>query len=367
MRTSLVETIQRNEQTTRGVTLGRLMQCLGGARGDQMKALSRAASFHNTPQISEILRNAVAAGSASDATWASPLVIAAPIGSELVKMLRATDIIQMLLDLGARRVGFNIKFPRINIGASVGWVRAGGPAPVSALSLDTVSLSFAKTGGIVVTTDEVMRSDSIDTATSLAADMTASLAAFRNRQFLDPDFAGVADESPPSLTFGLPQLASTGTSIDALTDDAGRAMAQLTDNGVPLKRAVWIMNERLATYIAQLRTTTKAFAFPTMGPNGGTWFGLPCLTSSALVEKSSPTECAFVLIELDSIAIAQDDNPRIDLSKSATLELDTAPTGGATAKVSLFQLGFVAIRAILFCNWVRRRDIGISVVRGVNI
>jgi hypothetical protein len=144
-------------------------------------------------------------------------------------------------------------------------------------------------------------------------------------------------------------------------------MNQLTDGGVPLVNAVWVMSERLAGYISRLRTTTKALAFPTMSAKGGTWFGLDVLTSGAEIESSSPTESFFVLLDVGSVAIAQDDAPLIDVTKETSLQMLTDPSTGATTNVSLWQQGLIAVRALMAVNFLRRRDVAFATVRSINI
>lgn len=354
---------------TPGLTLGRLIQALAVGRGDLIRARAFAEeNYKGMPWMSDLItRSSVAAGSTSDALWAQPIALPSPLGTELVKLLYPTDILLQLLARGARRLPFNCLFPRVNTGASSSWVAAGKPEPVSKDSLDTANFGITKTGGIQILTSELARSPLLDSASMVAADMVESLAKFRNRSAFDPDFAGVFQESPASLTYGLSQIQSSGTSIDNLSDDAGRAMNQLTDGGVPLVNAVWVMSERLAGYISRLRTTTKALAFPTMSAKGGTWFGLDVLTSGAEVESSSPSESFFVLLDVGSVAIAQDDTPLINVTKETSLQMLTDPSTGATTNVSLWQQGLIAVRALVATKFLRRRDVAFAIVRGINI
>ena len=357
---------KEQQQKTIGLNLGRAIQCLVVGRGDPMKACAFANQHFKMPWLDDFLTKAsVDPGTTTDATWAAPIALPTPLSSELVRLLYPVDVISQLLARGANGC-HSISFSRVNVGTSAA-VAAGKPVPVSRQSLDTISLGIFKSAGIVVLTQELARSTFLDVATTISQDMTESLAKFRNTAAFDPDHAGVIGESPSSLTYGPNQIQSSGTSIDNLSDDAGVAMDQLTTAGVPLTNAVWVMSERLAGYISRLRTTTKALAFPTMSAKGGTWFGLDVLTSGAEIESNSPTEFFFTLLDVGSVAIAQDDTPVLDISKSGSMQLLDNPATGATSNVSLWQMNLIAVRAVMAANFIRRRDVAVAIVRGINL
>jgi HK97 family phage major capsid protein len=360
---------KEQQQKTIGLNFGRAIKCLAVGRGDPGRAMAFAEQHNFKMSWLEtfLTKASIPAGTTSDATWAGPIALPTPLSTELVKLLYPIDVISQLLALGARRVPFNILFPRVNVGTSAAWAAPGNPVPVSKQSLDTISLGIYKTAGIVVLTQELARSTFLDVATTISADMVESLAKFRNTAAFNPDNAGVPLESPSSLNFGLDQIQSSGTTIAALTADAGMAMDQLTTNGVPLTNAVWVMSERLGGYISRLRTTTGASAFPTMSAKGGEWFGLPVLTSGAEIESNSPTESFFTLLDVGSIAIAQDDTPVLDVSKSGSMQLLDNPSTGATSNVSLWQMNLIAVRAVMAANFIRRRDVAVAIVRGINL
>jgi HK97 family phage major capsid protein len=352
-----------------GFNLGRTIQALAMGRGDLIKSRNYAQEhFKDMPWMEGFFtKAAINPGTTGDVTWAAPIALPTPLGAELVRLLYPTDLLLQLLARGARRLPFNCLFPRTNVGASTGWVASNKPTPATRQTLDTLSLGIYKTQGITVLTQELARSTLLDVASAIGLDMAQSLAAFRNKAAFDPDSPGVIGESPQSLTWGLNQIQSSGVTIAALTADAGIAMRQLTDAGVPLANAVWVTSERLAAHISLLRTTTGAAAFPTVSATGGEWFGLPMLTSGAEIESNSPSETFFTLLDCGSVAIAQDDQPTLDIAKSATMQLVDNPQTGATSVVSLWQMNLLAVRATMPVSFIRRRDVAVAIVRGVNI
>ena len=47
---------------------------------------------------------------------------------------------------------------------------------------------------------------------------------------------------------------------------------------------------------------------------------------------------------------------RLDVSRHATLQMETVPSAGPQNMVSLYQVGGVALRGILESNWYARAD-----------
>jgi hypothetical protein len=104
--------------------------------------------------------------------------------------------------------------------------------------------------------------------------------------------------------------------------------------------------------------------FPGIGMNGGTFEGMPAIVS----EYAGPL---LILVNASDIYLADEGGIQIDLSREASLQMDTAPTQNsttptATAMVSMFQTNSVAFRAERTINWARRRPTSVAYLTGVN-
>ena len=69
--------------------------------------------------------------------------------------------------------------------------------------------------------------------------------------------------------------------------------------------------------------------------------------------------------------LADDGGVAVDMSREASLEMQSAPTHDSTTPtpvelVSMFQTNSVAIRAERWINWKRRRTAAVAVISGVN-
>ncbi|EPN26521.1 peptidase U35, phage prohead HK97, partial [Pseudomonas syringae pv. actinidiae ICMP 19096] len=63
----------------------------------------------------------------------------------------------------------------------------------------------------------------------------------------------------------------------------------------------------------------------------------------------------LILAKASEILLADDGGVTIDVSREASLQMDSAPGSGSQELVSLWQNNMVALRAERFINWKRRR------------
>ena len=106
----------------------------------------------STPEVALYLKAAVAPGTATDATWASPLVNQ-NIAKDFIELLRPATILGKIP--GLRIVPFNTKVPSQSAGGTYGWVGESKPKPVTKLAFASTSLGYAKAAGIIVLTQRV--------------------------------------------------------------------------------------------------------------------------------------------------------------------------------------------------------------------
>ena len=255
---------------------GRYVQALAMARGNignAVVALDRwrlaaprirvaLEAMLESPQTLDdmVVKGLVAAGSASDSTWAGPLAPVYNLGSEFVEYMRPLHILGRL---PYRKVPFNVKFARTTTGAAnAGWVGQGLAQPVTALAFDSLQLTYAKVSGISVFTEEVMRSQSYDAPGLISNDLAAAAATFLDEALLDPDRVAVIDTSPASITNGQAQITSSGLTPADLVADSKAAMRVLDAVRIPLEQCTWVMTQDVAIYISTLLTYDRPAGFP---------------------------------------------------------------------------------------------------------
>lgn len=140
----------------KGTAFTRYVSALAVSKGNIMQAEVIAQRWaDSTPEVGQVLKTAVAAGSTSDTTWAAPLVQYNDMTAEFIELLRPKTILGQLTSV--RRVPFNIRIPRQTAGTSGTFVGEGSPTPVGKLATDNITLPWAKASTIVVITTELAR------------------------------------------------------------------------------------------------------------------------------------------------------------------------------------------------------------------
>lgn len=342
----------------KGTAFTRYAIALARSKGNLMQAAEIAKGWEDsTPEVATVLKAAVAAGTTTDPTWAAPLVEYQNMASEFIELLRPQTIVGRIQ--GLRRVPFNIRMPGQTSGSSVGWVGEGMAKPVSALSFDTTTLRFTKVAGIVVLTDELVRFSNPSAEAIVTADLTASIAQFLDGQFIDPAVAEVSNVSPASITNGVTPIAASGVDADAVRADVRALFAQFIAANLTPTNGVWIMSPTAALALSMMVNPLGQPEFPGLTMNGGTFFGLPAITSETAGN-------VIVLANASEILLADDGGVTLDVSREASLQMNTTPAAGAQSLVSLWQNNMVGLRAERFINWKRRRPQAVGFISGVN-
>ena len=313
--------------------------------------------FPDTPEVELVLRAAVAPGTTTNPTFAAPLALPQIMASEFVELLRAATIIDRL---GLRRVPFNVTIPRQTSDPTAAWVGEAGVKPVSAGAFDSLTLLFNKVAGIVPMTEELMRF-STPSAEMLVRDaLIAAITFLVDRDFLDPTKAEVVGVSPASVTNGVTPIVPSGTTADAMRDDLARLLGAYASANMGLAGLKLVMTSTQAIKFALMRNALGQKEFPDMSVSGGVMEGLPVITSENVVATGGSPADGFPIVAINTpmVALADDGGVEIDISREASLQMDTAPdspTTASTVLVSLWQRNMVAIKAERFITWKKLR------------
>ena len=349
----------------KGIAFTRYVKALCMARGSPVGALAIAEAnkswMDTSPQVALVLKAAVAGGDTTTAGWASELVYNENLVNEFIELLHPQTILGKMT--GVTRVPFNVRMGSQTSGSSAGWVGQGKAIIVSKLGTSEVTLGIAKAAGLVVLTEELVRSSSPAAELLVRNDLIKTIAEFLDVRFIDPNYAGVANVNPASITYAVGGNQPTGTNYASLSTDVQTLFNTFITNNLDPTGAVWIMPPTRALAISMMQNALSQPYFPGLSMNGVTWFGLPVITSmSANVTASPDAGNLIVLVKQDDILLADDGQITIDASREATIEQSTAPVGDAAAgtaqtqnMVSMFQSNAVAIKAVRFINWAKRR------------
>jgi HK97 family phage major capsid protein/HK97 family phage prohead protease len=322
--------------------------------------------WSDTPEVELALRSAISAGTTSDATNASPLVVSQNLASEFAQLLVPATIIGRLP--GLRRVPFNIKVPRATQNPTAYWVGEGKVKPLSSMAFDQVSLGFAKVAGIVPITEELLKFSSPSAEGIILDGLRDAIAYLTDRDFLDPSKAAT-DISPASITNGVSAITPTGITADAFRDDLGTLLARYLAANMGVSGLVLVTTSTLAMQLSLMRNTLGQREFPDITVNGGVLEGIPVIVSENIASPTgSPTDGTLIVaINANEVMLADDGGIEIDVSREASLQMDSAPDSPettSTVMVSLWQHNMVAFKAERFINWTKRRTAAVQLISG---
>lgn len=276
-----------------------------------------------------------------------------PVGADLLLALRPASIIGRL---GVRRVPELTRVLTGTEGAMATWVREGGMIPMSKGSYSAHVLENRKVAGIVVASDELLRSDVVDAESAMLDDLLGACRQALDAAFADPSNAGVVGERPPSVTHpsaGGTLLPSSGSSIAQIDSDLRAAIQALLTAGSDLSKASWVLSQTLASKLALLRGAGGVPAHPGLNVRGGLLAGLPVVVSQGV-----PTT-AISLIDAGLIAMSEAE-PELSTSRSGMVDMSTTP-GSPGVLQTLFQTDSVALRVTLYTDFYARRPAAATV------
>lgn len=342
------------------------------AKGNLVQAAEIAKQWQDsTPEVAEVLKAAMAAGTTTDADWAAPLVPYQQMSSEFIELLRPETIVGKLT--GLRSVPFNVRIPGQTQGSSVNWVGETAPKPVSELKFGDITLRFNKLAGIVVISDELARLSTPAAEGIIRTDLTAQIAQFMDDSFINPANAEIADVRPASVTNGVTPIVASGTDADALRADARALFGQYIAANLSVADAAWVMTATQAMSIGMMQNALGQAEFPGLGATGGVFMGLPVIVSETVPTTpgagSDPATSIIVLVKQSEILIADEGGVTIDVSREASLQMNSTPDNPATATTvltSLWQNNLVGIRAERMITWRKRRPQAVGYISGAN-
>jgi HK97 family phage major capsid protein/HK97 family phage prohead protease len=325
------------------------------ANGNRYEAVEHAKQWaDSTPEVALWLKAAVAPGNTTDPAWAGVLAQAANVTAEFVALLRPATVLGKIPNL--KNVPFNVSVPIQTLGGIYGWTGQGAPKKVTKLGFGTDKLGMTKATGIIVLTEELVRSSDPSAEAICRADMIAGIAQFLDQQFLDPLVAEVVNVNPASITNGTTPIASSGSALA----DIHALIASLAAANIPLGGVTLVMSETNAFTLGMVRDPQGNRLFPSMSAGGGSVDGINVVTSNVAGTNVIALQPQYVLY-------ADSGGVEIDLSREASLQLDDAPMNPADATTvftSLWQNNLVGLRAERFVNWKRAKLEAVKYVSG---
>jgi HK97 family phage major capsid protein len=287
------------------------------------------------------------------------------MSNDFIELLRPATLVGRMT--GLRNVPFNVRIPGQTQGSTVAWVGETAPKPVSALGFEDITLRFNKLAGIVVISDELARLSTPSAEGIIRGDLVAQIAQFTDDSFINPAYAAVTDVRPASVTNGVTPIAASGTDADALRTDVRALYSTFISANLSTAGAAWVMTSTQAMAIGMMLNPLGQSEFPGLGAEGGTFMGLPVLVSEVVPSDSSGS--IIVLVKQSEILLADEGGVTVDVSREASLQMNSTPDNPATASTvmtSLWQNNLLGIRAERMITWRKRRPQAVAYISGAN-
>jgi ATP-dependent protease ClpP protease subunit len=356
----------------KGIAYARVVKSMIMGQGNPQLALLYAKAQRDwqtqSPEVAQhIQMTAIEGGDTTTSGWASEWVYNQNLVGEFIDLLRPMTVIGKLG--GLRRVPFNVRVSGADSGSTSYWVGQGKAIPVSKMNAIEVTLGIAKAAGLVVLTEELVRSSDPSAEMKVRDDLLGSITEFLDRQFLDPTVAAVSNVSPASITNGVTDLTPTGTTLATLRADIQTLFKNFINVNDDPTTATWIMDTGQALAISMMQNALGQNEFPGLTINGGTFAGLPVVVSNSANVAGSPDSGRMIILAKQSDIMIAEGGLEIDASREASVEMSDVPTGdaaagtaGTTSLVSMFQSKSVAVRATRFVNWKKKRSTAVAYI-----
>ncbi|MDZ4842924.1 MAG: hypothetical protein SH859_12415 [Hyphomicrobium aestuarii] len=328
--------------TSATTTLSEVAYCLLRSKGDALTSIEVHKSAFNSSDRRQrsqmILRAAVSAGTTSDPSWAGSLADYRIAVSAFSDSMRSVSLLDAMMPFAAR-VPLRTRIV-IATAAAVGASVAGAELkPATRLNLSAGDLLERKSSTLIVISEELIHALTAGDAVDLI-----------NRELRGATARAATQELLGVIGTGSPSHTSSNVPLDDL-----RAMLAIAAiSGSPASRYFLVVSAAIAAQLATWPdSTTGGPAFPQMTPSGGTIQGISVIATDAPIASAT----AF-LVDAAQVALAAESFV-ISTAAHASLQMDDAPSAGATNLISLWQSNSVAILAERFFGVLRMRDEGV--------
>lgn len=328
---------------------GRFLQALavGESSAGNAEAYVAATNWIDAPDLIAALKTAVAARQTSDFVGAM-----VPVADSFLAAMRPYSVPLQLE--GLRRVPMLTRVLANTARILASAIVEGQPIPVVRATWTSATLQPKRWAGIVVQTDELLRSTQATAALAIQDDLAQAVAEAENEGFISPYVSGSVLNGASNFNGSGSTLANVDTDLKRLVDLVPGAFRA---------GSAFVMAKATATYLGTLRGTGGGAAYPDVGPAGGRLLGLPVIITSAMQEEGSPPTSTIGLIDPGEILWADEGRVMLDVSGDTAVQMDGAPTNNsitptATNMVSLYQTHSTATRAIRESSWYARSGAG---------
>jgi hypothetical protein len=322
-----------------------------GGSSAALQALSL--DIYNTPaNVRTIIKATSTSGTLSDPDFLAQLAPYKEASDGFIESLRAASVFDRLLaDSAFRQVPLRTKLSCISSVALGSTVPEAMPTPVWEMSMGDATLEALKAIGLVVVSEELVRSTTDAAQALLLRELRGAVAAATDASFLSALLAGITPTASAGAT-AVQIAADVETLLAAVAPKAGSRLYLVTDTTTAGK-------------LATKTDTAGVPVFPGVSPVGCELFSIPLLVSDQMPVDSDGS----ALMLIDAAGIAADSGLAIpSVATQASLQMDTAPDATSTAStvlVSLWQRHQRALKVERYWGAEKFRATAVAAISGV--
>ncbi len=354
-----------------GIAFARIARCTALAHIDHAPIADVARSMYPGDgalhRVLGVERAAVPAANTGSATWAGNLINEGGVAfADFVEYLRPRTLLGQI-EGRLRRLPFDTPVFIQSTSGAAKWTKEGAAKPVTSWQYTRAKMSPLKVATIAAATKEQLRRASAVADALLRDELAKAVADRLNIDFIDPNKAAVADESPASILNGVAALPASGTGdYESVNCDIEALMLAFVTANQSLSGAFWVMTESSAVSLSLMKNPLGQSAFPGVTVTGGTLAGLPVFTSNYVDVDTGGAVVA--LVKGDEIFLGDEGGITVSISDQASILMDDSPSMNSTTPtaaqlVSLWQTNSVGFLVERIINWQRRRAASVAWMR----
>lgn len=342
---------------TRLQELGRLVRIWGAAKGDPSRAERLARSSDWDDGNRDWQSRALVAGIGASGGFMIP----EEYYPEVIELLRARAVVRRLGALQIPMEGGNLTMPRLQGGATAGYVGEATATNASQESFGQVKFTERKLMALVPVSNDLLKFASPQADEVVLNDMIAQIAVSEDAAFIR---GSGTTFTPKGMRFWAPAstniLTSAGTGLSNFVTDLEAMESALEGANVRMINPAIILNPRSKNSIKLLQATTGQFVFRDEMKDG-TLDGYPFgFTNNIPKNLGSGAQTEWYLVDMADAVISDVPGLEIEISTEAAY-VDSTGTMQAA-----FSQDVTVLRAIERHDFGMRHDVSVAVMTAVS-
>ena len=223
---------------------------------------------------------------------------------------------------------FRVPLGSQTTGGAAYWTGEAQAKALTRFDFSRTTLEPLKVANICVVTEELLRSAALSAEMLLRDQLAAAIRAKLDTDFIDPRKTAVGRTSRrrPSPTACTP-VASSGVTVAHVIARHPGGDADLHRRRQPAVPGVWIMGASTALSLGLMLNDLGQSAFPSVNISGGSFAGFPVIVSEYVGTSGGSPNTKYVwLVNASDIWLGDDGGISVDMSREASLVMDSAPT-----------------------------------------